>query len=257
MAMIWFLLFVISLNHAYSQQKVFSDGEELRYVVSYGFISLGEVDMKMTKSVKEGSAMVYSAKCTMKSYEGVPLVKLNSVFESDMVYEGNELYSRWFKATEHKEDAIVVTEYRFHYDSQYVYVKKENNGKVEIDRKITFNKNVKFQDGLSLFYAARLSSFSSENFLVPVFMNEAETSVNYFFSSKPEEIAVSISNHDLKAIRCNGTANFTGIFGLTGEFAGWFSDDDARVPLKSQLNVMIGNITLELDSFKRSGWKLN
>jgi hypothetical protein len=174
-----------------------------------------------------------------------------------MAYDDKQLYSKRFKATEYKEDAVVITEYRFNYDSDFVYVNKTNKGKTERDEKINFNKNIKFQDGLSWFYNARLNSFSAENFLIPVFMNETVTSVNYFFASLPEEVSISLFDDDINGVRCNGNANFVGVFGLTGEFAGWFSNDEARVPLKSQLNVVIGNITLELDSFKRKGWKPN
>lgn len=242
-------------NSAFAQSDVFSEGEELNYVVSYGFVDLGEVKMKVEKIRKEKDFQVINAKCTMKSYDGIPFVSLNSIFESEIIFNGAESYSSKFKAIDHQKDAVINIEYTFRYDSQFVHVKKTNNGKVERDENIAFNKDVKFQDGLSLFYAARINSFKSENFLIPVFMNEAETSVNYFFASKPEEISIAIADDDLNAVRCTGTANFTGVFGLTGEFAGWFSDDRARVPLLSQLNVYIGNVTLELKSYKRNGWK--
>lgn len=232
------------------------EGEVLNYVVYYGFIKLGEVDMKITGKKTENERIIYTSKSIMKSYKGIPFVSLNSIFESDMIYEGKELYSKRFKATEYNEEGTVVIEYFFNYDSNFVYVKKNNKGKIERDEKIKFNSNVKFQDGLSLFYLARLNSFSEENYLVPVFMNEAETSVNYYFSAKNDEISISKFDYDINSVRCNGVANFEGVFGLSGEFVGWFTNDEARVPLKSQLSVMIGNITLELDSYKRIGWNV-
>jgi len=241
----------------FSQGKVLVEGEQLNYIVYYGFIKLGEVKMNIEGKRTEEGKTVYSAKATMKSYNGIPFVSLNSVFESDIVYDGKELYSKRFKATEYKDDATIVIEYIFHYDSDYVYVKKINNGKTERDEKISTNKNVKFQDGLSVFYSARVNSFSQENFLIPVFMNEAETSVNYYFIPKPEEISIDVSDKELSSIKCMGVANFTGVFGLTGEFAGWFSNDNARIPLKSLMNVIIGNVSLELDSYKRAGWKIH
>jgi len=247
---------IFNYNFSYSQNDIFSEGEKLNYVVYYGFIKLGEVKMTLESKKTENGKTFYKAKSEMKSYEGIPFVSLNSIFESDMVYDGTEFYSVRFKTVEYKDEGNVVIEYKFNYDSNFVYVKKENKGKIEKDEKIKFNQNVKFQDGLSLFYKARLNSFSEENFLIPVFMNETETSVNYFFSSKKEEVTLSNFENDNKCVRCNGTANFEGVFGLTGEFAGWFSDDKARIPLKSQLNVLIGNITLELDSYKRNGWNL-
>lgn len=251
------LSFIIYFNKCtYSQSEVLSDGEELSYVVYYGFIKLGEVNMKITGHKTENNVTVYFARSEMKSYKGVPFVTLNNIFESEMEYKDSEFYSNRFIATEYKEEGKFVTEYNFNYDSNFVKVKKYKNGVIEIDKVITFNKNVKFQDGLSLFYKARLNSFSGDNFLIPVFMNETETSVNYYFSSTKENVSISNFDEDIKSIRCNGVANFEGVFGLTGEFAGWFSDDPARIPLKSQLNVLIGNVTLELDTYKRTGWKL-
>ncbi|HMS65097.1 MAG TPA: DUF3108 domain-containing protein [Ignavibacteria bacterium] len=250
------LLFLLCSQSIYSQNNILSEGEELNYVVYYGFIQLGEVRMKVTGKSVTGNETIYYSRSEMKSYKGIPFVSLNSVFESDMVFNGKNVFSKRFKAIEYKEEGDVIIEYKFNYDSNFVYVKKINNGKTEIDKNIPFNENVRFQDGLSLFYEARLDSYSGENFLIPVFMNETETSVNYYYSSKKEEISVTKFDNDINAIRCNGMANFEGVFGLTGEFAGWFSADDARVPVKSQLNVLIGNITLELDSYKRKGWIL-
>jgi hypothetical protein len=244
-----------SFQKVFPQSEILSEGEELNYIVYYGFIKLGEVNLKVTGKKTEKDKTVFYSKAEMKTYKGIPFVSLNSVFESDMVFDGKNIYSVRFKATEYKEEGNVVIEYKFHYDSDYVHVKKVNKGVTEKDENIKFNENVKFQDGLSLFYQARLNSFSYDNFLVPVFMNESETSVNYYFSSSKDDISVGAIDNDIKCERCTGVANFEGVFGLSGEFAGWFSDDEARIPVKSMLNVMIGNVTLELNSFKRSGWK--
>ncbi len=211
--------------------------------------------MRIDNKKTDGDKTIYSLYSTMKSYDGIPFVSLNSVFESDILYDGKEIYSKRFKAIEYYDEEIRTIEYKFNYDSNFTYVRKMINEKVIRDERINFNSNVKFQDGLSLFYISRLNSFSSENFLIPVFMNEMETSVSYYFSSKHEEISISSQDKDLNSLRCNGTTNFTGVFGLTGEFAGWFSNDEARVPLKSQMTVIIGNVTLELISYKRKGWK--
>lgn len=249
-----FLSTMSFFNIALSQSKVLQVGEELNYTVNYGFIEIGKVTIKLTEKKTVGSNEIYTSTCIMRSNKGIPFVDLNSNFESEMVYDGNDLYTIRFKATEIKDDGKIEIEYKFHYDSNYVYVLKNNLGNIEIDKNIPFNQNVKFQDGLSLFFKSRLNSFSSDNFMIPVFMNESETSVNYYFNSQKEEVFVPVFDEDLNSFRCNGIANFEGVFGLSGEFAGWFSDDEARVPLKSQMNVIIGSVTLELNSFKRNGW---
>ncbi|MBK9333544.1 MAG: hypothetical protein IPM96_14365 [Ignavibacteria bacterium] len=151
------VLSIFKLNSGIAQSKVLQVGEELNYSVNYGFIEIGKVNIKMTGHWQEGKNEIYTSVCTMRSNNGIPFVELNSIFETDMVYDGNELYTVRFKATEIKEDGQLIIEYK--------------------------------------------------------------------------------------------------LFGLSGEFAGWFSDDEARVPLKSQMNVIIGSVTLELNSYKRSGWK--
>lgn len=253
---VFFIIIFFSITSLFSQSKVLQEGEELNYIVYYGFIKLGEVKLNITGQKKEDDKVIYLAKSTMKTYSGIPFVSLNSVFESEMIYNGKELYTRRFKALEYKEDAIIKIDYIFDYDSNNVHVLKINNGRVERDEKIQFHENVKFQDGLSLFYMARINSFFKENFLTPVFINESETSINYYYSSVSEEISIPLVDDDIKSIRCDGVANFEGVFGLTGEFVGWFSKDDARVPIKSQLNLLIGSTTLELESYKRKGWRL-
>lgn len=248
------ILFVNTYSNLFAQSLVLSEGEELTYVVYYGFIKLGEVKTNITHKNNVDGKEIYYSKSTMKSYSGVPLVSLNSTFESDMIFDGKNLYSIRFKAIEIKEDATVITEYRFNYDSDFVSIKKEVNGKTELKENVKINHNVKFQDGLSLLYCARINSFTEDNFLIPVFMNESETSVNYYFNSVKEKIDVESAGKEIRSVRCNGVANFKGVFGLSEDFAGWFSDDEARIPVKAQLNVLIGNITLELDSYKRKNW---
>ena len=238
-----------------AQDKTLYAGEELKYVVYYGFIQLGEVKLKLNTISENGNEKTVKASCEMRSYSGIPFVDLNSNFESEMIYKDGEIYSKEFRAIDKKKDGTVEIKYNFVYDSGYVRVLKKYKGIVEIDEKIKFDKNLKFQDGLSLFYQARLNSFQPDSRQVPVFMNESETSVSYFFSTKPEEIDVEKFDKEVFCIKCSGTANFVGVFGLTGEFAGWFSKDHARIPVSAQMNVMVGNISLELESYIRKDWQ--
>jgi hypothetical protein len=55
-------------------------------------------------------------------------------------------------------------------------------------------------------------------------------------------------------VKFDGKLDFTGIFGLSGEFEGWFSNDEARVPILAKMKVLIGSVTIELMSWKRKGW---
>jgi len=41
---------------------------------------------------------------------------------------------------------------------------------------------------------------------------------------------------------------------MKGPFRGWFSDDDAAIPLKAKVEIFLGSIVLELESYERPGW---
>ncbi|MBS1494546.1 MAG: DUF3108 domain-containing protein [Bacteroidetes bacterium] len=240
---------------AYSQTKVLDQGEELKYIVYFGFIKLGEVKIKMTKIETDEGKKTCNAIAYIKSYDGVPFVTLNNIFESEMEQNKEQLYSKKFFATEFKNKDIAKTDYRFNYDSNKVKVLKETNNKTERNETISFNKGIRFQDGLSIFYSARMNSFANKNYNIPIFINEAQSSVKYSFNINKDVVSVGAVDYDISVIKIAGVADFTGIFGLTGEFVGWFSDDEYRVPIKAQLNVLIGSITLELASYKKTNWK--
>lgn len=238
------------------QDKVIMKGEELRYIVYYGFIEIGEVKMKVISEEPSESGRLVTASCEMRSFEGIPFVELDSRFESDMIIKNGEIYSREFRAVDRKEEGTVEVRYNFNYDSGYVKMLKTYKGKTEVDGRLEFDKRLRFQDGLSLFYQARINSYSNDNRQVPVFMNEAETNVSYFFSTVTEELELDELDAVVNCLKCSGMAAFVGVFGLTGEFAGWFSSDDARVPVMAKMNVLVGNVTLELVSYKRTGWRV-
>lgn len=241
--------------NSYSQTKVLDQGEELKYTVYFGFIKLGEVKIKLSKIDNDEGKKSCNAIAYIKSYDGVPFVTLNNIFESEMEMNKEQLYSRKFFATEFKNKDIAKTDYRFNYDSNKVKILKETNNKTDRNETISFNKGIRFQDGLSIFYSARLNSFANKNYNIPIFINEGQSSVKYSFNINKDVVSVSGVDYDISVIKVAGVADFTGIFGLTGEFVGWFSDDEYRVPIKAQLNVLIGSITLELSSYKKANWK--
>ena len=74
------------------------------------------------------------------------------------------------------------------------------------------------------------------------------------FSSKNTDVSVGEIDYDVSSVYLEGFAYFTAVFGMTGDFSGWFSNDAARIPLKAKLKVKIGNVSLELKSWKRKNW---
>ncbi len=268
--LISFLLFAVCLpssagtderNIELGDDRILETGEELIYKVYYGFIKLGEVKFKITGVATENKKEIYSATSSIKSFESIPMVNINYIFESVMQFRNNEVFSLKFTSTEFKEKTITNIYYTFDYEDGLLRSKRETDGIIIDEKNIKMEYTKMFQDGLSLFYNARLQSYYSRNakdklrYIVPVFINEKESSVKYSFNPKSEAVSTDLVDYEMSGIKVAGAADFVGVFGLTGEFLGWFSDDDARVPLKAKFNVTIGSITLELSSYKKKNWK--
>ncbi len=238
-------------------------GEELTYKVYYHFIKLGEVNLKITDKYKEDDLMVYTATASIKSYEGVPFVNLNYKFLTKMCYKNNELYPIYFSATEFKKksaearyNSITISDYYFDHENNFLKITRQTDMVLERDDTIKFDKMPKYQDGLSVFYNARVGSIKPKPYRIPVYMNEEESNVNYSFNMNEDVVSIEGTDYDISTIKIEGIALFKkAIFGLTGEFTGWLSKDLSRVPVKAQFNVLIGKITMELSSYKKAGWK--
>lgn len=251
-----FLILIFGVSQVKPQDKVLVVGEEMLYRVYFGFIRLGQVKFKLTNNFKEGSKNIYTAFAEIKSYEGVPFVAINFVFETQMVKhaEKAEIYSSQFYSTEFKNKSMTRIEYTFDYDKDEIKIQKETDGQIMNFQTAKIENNAKYQDGLSVFYNARMQSFVNQNFNIPVYINEKESSVKYSFNMNQDVVKSDAIEYDVSVIKIAGVADFIGVFGLTGEFISWLSADEARVPIKAQFNVSIGSISLELERYSRKGW---
>jgi hypothetical protein len=223
---------------------------------------LGEVNLKITNRVKEGDYLVYSAIANIKSYDGIPFVSINYKFETKMYHKDQDIYSLYFNSTEFnkksaeaKYNSISITDYYFEHEDNFIRVTKQTDMNIIRDDTVNFSTMPKFEDGLSMFYNARINSLKPKPYRVPVFMNEQESSVNYSFNMNEDVVSIDAFDYDISVIKIEGVALFKAIFGLTGEFTGWLTNDEDRVPVKAEFNVVIGKITMELASYKKYNWK--
>ncbi len=165
-----------------------------------------------------------------------------------------DYYSKYFKGIIKHDDYSSYSEYSFDYDNSIVKIKE---GKISVpkpflDTTITVNK--KYQDGLSIFYYARMNSGQDKSEEIPTFMDKKKVQTDISFEDKSEDVSIDAVDYDIDCVHLEGEAHFISIFGLTGDFEGWFSNDEASIPIKAKMKVLLGNITIELKSWKRTGW---
>lgn len=253
-----FLILIIS-SYTQTENKIFQSdlpfrkidvGEEITYVVKYLFISIGEIKLKVTKKEITETDTIYSAIAYIDSYEGLPFVNLHQIYETKF---NSRQIPFFFRGTIIDKDTT-FTEYTFNYKSKSIHILKGSRTKKEIWTDSIATLDREYLDGLSLFYYARMRTGRKASFNTPVFINEKGEKTIIRCYDKPEPIEIDAVDYKINCVYLDGETEFKGIFGLTGYFEGWFSNDEHAVPIYAKMSVIIGNITVELKEWKKKNW---
>jgi hypothetical protein len=226
-------------------------GEELTYNVSYAAFDLGQVRILLTdRSVRDG-IVYYRAITYIDSYKGVPLVSLHAIYE-DTIHQ--QVYSSWFRSrhkTDHGWDYFVYT---YAYPRQTMLIEQGIWGSTANVKHDSLRLDTFYQDGLSLFYLARVNLFAGQKMNIPTVVNEKKGTTIIDFKAEHTHDEIDAVKYPIDLVHFEGEAGFVGLFGLTGAFEGWFSNDAARVPIIAKMKVLLGNIRIELMKWKRANW---
>jgi hypothetical protein len=231
---------------------VFVIGEELVYNVSYSFLDLGEVKLQIADTATKMGKKIFVAKAYIDSYSGVPFVNLHQVFYSEMTPEPYSVYFTVHNTANPNE--IYYTRYDFQYPKNRMRYEFGVKQKPLMVQKGEESVTAFQQDGLSLFYYARTNVRTAAKVKIPIFINEKSFMTDFNFMGTIGEQKIDAITYPVETIGFDGNANFIGIFGLTGYFQGFFSNDAAAVPIVAKMKVLVGSIHIELIKWNRPGW---
>jgi len=224
-------------------------GEDLTYVVKYAFFNLGEVRFKVLEKTRINNKPVYKAIAYIDSYPDLPFVSLHQIYES---YIDSALFPLKFFAKIFGDDTVFV-KYNFLGNSK-VEIQKGKYGDFKPWLDSTVYIKHRMQDGLSLLFFARMNFGEQRTIAVSCFVNEREeiTTINYFSNNEP--VSIDAIDYEIDCLRLDGRTDFVSVYGLTGDFEGWFSNDSFSVPILAKMNVLIGSVNLELIKWNNQLW---
>jgi hypothetical protein len=231
---------------------MFFPGEELQYNVSYSVFDIGLVKMTIIDSSYRNGVKVFKGKAYLDSYSGLPFVDLHQVFYSEM---DEEAFSQFFITHNTSKPAKMdYVKYTYEYSkNKFNYEFGTDPGGVvtKTGESTISERNL---DGLSLFYYARLNYLQTKKFSVPVMVNEKSYKTHFNFMNKLGEQEIDAVKYPVETVEFDGTSDFTGVFGLTGYFRGFFSNDEAGIPIVAKMKVILGSVHIELIKWTRPGW---
>lgn len=230
--------------------RVLLEGEELVYNVRYTFIDLGQIRVRTIGKTRQATFVAYDARALIDSYRGIPFVDLHAVFESRM---DSTVYSHEFTGKVKQDNQWDFARYHFDYGGRRVLMEIGQHDTVVAKRE-TLQVSGTQQDGLSLFFFARDQVFSGKKVNVSCVVKEQKVNTYIDFSKERTSVEVDAIDYPVDVVKFEGNAEFEGIYGLTGGFTGWFSHDEARVPILAKMRVIVGSVTIELMKWTRPGW---
>jgi hypothetical protein len=236
---------------------VIQEGEDLLYEVSWAFFKLGTIRLKTLQTIEHHNAIRYSATASIDSYEGLPFVNLHSIIHSEM---DSSFSSRSARALEQKQGEWWGMHYRYDSTRSHCFVEetwqkdlKEAPYKRSPPDTLTLPRGF-VQDGLSLAYFARAHVLDRDTLSVPVIAYGKLGWTTFHFDGQRGTEEIDAYSAPIRVVEFDGWLDVQGIFGLTGDFRGWFSDDSAAIPIKAQFRVILGHVTVKLIGWERKGW---
>jgi len=249
------LLILIFLNltlsaNSQNYTSCFQPGEVLIYDVSFFGIKLGTIKLESVGIVELNKKQTYYAKTYINSNPGIPFLSLHSIFNAWM--DPSLAFSYQFVGQTQLHDNVWdYNKITFDYKNNYILNQHWYGDTLVTNDK--FEYKGKINDGCSLLFFARQYVDLKKTVYVPTFIDAPyDTKLN--FSGKRETIKIDAIPYPVRTIYFDGKANWKGIYGLTGTFEGWFSDDVAHIPIKALMNVYVGKILIELKYYSRQGW---
>jgi hypothetical protein len=88
----------------------------------------------------------------------------------------------------------------------------------------------------------------------PTVSNEKIGETQFYPLRSRSKVNIDAWKNPIQVVELSGKMQLEGIFGLTGDFKGWFSDDDAAIPITSEMKVILGSVRIELKQWNRKGW---
>lgn len=236
--------------------SAFPAGEELVYEVSWWVVNLGTIRLRVVDTARDGNGPQTRARADIDSYPELPFASLHVMTETVM---DSEWYSREFLGITEDNHAWRTIRYEYAAEKNRLQIERgtapgRESREFSVEKVETLSIAPKYQDGLSILYFARANAGSGRQINAPTVIEGAEGRTIFDFRGERTSEEIDAVEYPVDVIRFRGKAEFSGIFGLTGDFEGWVSNDAAKIPIRANLEVLLGSVKVELISWRRDGW---
>lgn len=226
----------------------FCDGERLVYDVRWSFLHLGTVTVMQQMWVVDGRPRA-TARTVVRSNPSIPFLDLDFVHET--VFRPLDLRIERETIT---AGGRARTSYVHEPSAQSIVMVDSLDGRE--CRRDTVAAASQCYDINTLLLYARRSAHQNTRATLPTVIDYAVNPTDITMTGECEWVDVPAFEESVRSRHFTGDAHWVGtsFAGMKGRFEGWVSDDEAAVPLRASVKILVGSIVLELASYERPGW---
>tara|TARA_B100000989_G_scaffold298814_1_gene290049 strand:- start:3145 stop:4083 length:939 start_codon:yes stop_codon:yes gene_type:complete len=237
--------------------EILNAGEWFRYEVSYGFFTLGWVEVSILPDSLYNGQVHHHLFTRMISNDRLPLIgyerdEFNTLFYVNR--EGLPVSSLFWKDNIDEEKMYEIV-YRFDSTSGQVYYKEEDEttGILSLVKPATA--------GHIVFIYSRLFAGGGMKTRLPVYVGKKLGYLDFDHSSISELRTYEAFEDSVATYKTTGrTVDIVGPFGFSGRFEAFFAQDNFRIPLEARVKMFLGSAVVKLieyrqDNSVRTNWK--
>ena len=226
----------------------FFSGERLTYRVKWMFIRLGTIEI--TQQIPESpGTQVHALSMRVQSAKGLPFFTLD--FEHRTCLSVSPLRM-------HEETIRTYTEPHSvtHYCRQAHALVMTDSVSGQLTRYEVIQTDTCCYDAISLLMFVRLCAASDLTVQLPTVNDFALGTTELHCCDGLQDVEAPAFDHPVPCHVFHGNARWVGssFAGMSGDFRGWVSNDDAHLPIRAEVKIIVGSITIELESYARPGW---
>ncbi|MDX1641936.1 MAG: DUF3108 domain-containing protein [Balneolaceae bacterium] len=255
------LLFTISEGELFAQSEFTFQREEpptmemmldanefFRYEVTYGWFTLGWIDVQLLPDTTYQGQHAYHLQTIMKSNHKNILIGKNLVsYENLFQYNEKWPYTFLFWRDDLHDNEPNRVRIVFDRDSSEVHFYERG----ELTETLDLVEPA--SGGDIIFYYSRMFAGEETPYKLPVYIENELGYVTSQSSNKTEMREYEAFEEPIETYLSEGHADIEGPFGFRGDFKSWFSTSDLRVPVEAHVKVIFGNVKVKLISYKKEG----
>jgi hypothetical protein len=226
--------------------------EKFIYRVGWSIFKLGTITL-ITENIVSYPGFV---KITM-DIKSAPLLPFIDIDEHNVaIMRAADGMTFFYYGTQKKDGKIVESVSRYYESGNYSLYEMKDCQTGKLIRRDTLRYPAPYLVGTSLINYTRLNVSPGVIKNVPTMLesNFYQTTLN--FCGPTEYIEIDNYDEPIRVFKYEGSADWEGnaTAGLSGEFSAWISENEARVVIYAEMEIILGSIEIELVEWYKPGW---